>query len=128
MSKFSMIILMLVICSIANSAELTDPTRPFGYQASQLSPVEGQTENYLPLRIGLDPNQFKLHGIIAAKSGNSAMLNGRRVRVGDAVLGSTVTEIKPTHVLLEGNGDSLRLELLSLKVKYAPQRTAGEER
>ncbi len=116
-----------MVCGSAFAAELADPTRPAGYQEFQPSPVVGQ-DDFLPLKVGLDPNQFKLHGIITAKSGNSAMLNGRRVRVGDDIIGVMVTKIEPTYIVLERNGDRLTLELLSLRVKQSADRSAGEDK
>ncbi len=107
----------------------TDPTRPDGYQEFQ--PTMGVTEEnlvdgYLPLKVGFDSNQFKLQGIIVAPSGNSAMLNGQRVRVNDHVFDVTVVEIEPGYIVLEGNGDHLKLELFSLSVKKSAQRKAGD--
>jgi len=118
-----------ILCGGVFAAELTDPTRPAGYQEFQPSPIAGQEAlagDYLPLKEDLDPNQFKLHGIITAKSGNSAMVNGRRMRIGDEIYGVMVTEIEPTYIVLEGAGNRLTLELLSLRVKQSAHRSAGE--
>lgn len=127
MFKYLLFGVLVFSCLNVQGAELNDPTRPFGYQAMIASgPSDGAGEgDYLPLKLGLDPRQFKLQGIFIAKSGNSAMLNGHRVRIGDMAQNATITGINPSHIIVESNGEKLKIELLSLMVKKAV-RAAGE--
>jgi len=120
--------ILFVVCTSVIGTELGDPTRPMGYHEAQLSKSASDSgEEYLPLKVGLDPQKFKLQGIFIAKSGNSAILNGRRVRLGDSLNNTKLIEIEPGHIVLDGYGEHLKIELLPLMVKKPTPPAAGEK-
>jgi len=124
-------ILLCLLCTNVVAGELSDPTRPVGYvdmQPVSTSENSGVDEGYLPLKIGLDPSNYRLQGIIVSRLGNSAMVNGNRVRVGDQADGATVAEIEPGYIILESHGEHLKVKLLSLRVKQLVKRSGGEDK
>jgi len=54
---------------------------------------------------------WKLQGIVVGSEGGFALLNGRRLRVGDTVEGFTVRAIERDHVVLEDEEDTVSVAL-----------------
>jgi len=95
-------ILALVLLA-QNAAALDDPMRPPGGAA-----VTG-TAPAAP--------RFELSSTLIARDRRSAVINGRRVGVGDSVDGARVIEILPAQVRLQHQGRQLTLQLLPVAVK-----------
>jgi MSHA biogenesis protein MshK len=70
---------------------LTDPTRPVDYlpASAQAQPLPDELVNW------------RLTAVRIGKAGNSAVLNGKIVRVGDMVGRARISEIKPGLVVVE---------------------------
>ena len=83
--------LAVVAATTAPSDTLTDPTKPVDYL-----PDSGQTR---PLADELA--DWRLTAVRISKGGNSAVLNGKIVRVGDLVGRARISEIKPGLVVVE---------------------------
>ena len=96
--------LLIVAISGQVQAELRDPTKPYGY-----SPQVVQS-------VGLE-EEIILDGIIKGPQGMSAVINGKRFRVGDKAHGRTVIAVEGDRVVLEVEGKQQTLYLLSGKIK-----------
>ena len=83
--------LAVVAATMAPSDTLTDPTKPVDYL-----PDSGQTR---PLVDELA--DWRLTAVRISKDGNSAVLNGKIVRVGDIVGRARVADIKPGMVIVD---------------------------
>ena len=81
-------------------AALVDPTRPHGWRAPEMA----QDEKGEPAAAVL-----KLQGTFHMAGRRSAVINGRRVGVGDRVSGAEVVEIGKDRVVLEVDGESIEL-------------------
>ncbi|KPK81026.1 MAG: hypothetical protein AMJ81_10985 [Phycisphaerae bacterium SM23_33] len=79
------------------AAPPTNPTPPPTTQEVQAKP--------------LDPNDFKLGGILRSGDEAHAIINDHLVSVSDEVDGARVVEIQKYHVVLERDGQRLRLRL-----------------
>lgn len=77
-------------------ANLPDPTRPGGWQDG----------------IGSTANQgMVLQGTTVSADRRVAVINGRRLAVGDRVQGATVTDIQPFQVTVQRAGRDIALRL-----------------
>ena len=102
-------LLIMLPVSFANAVELVDPTRPsFLVNAIDSSEeLNTQEEASLP----------KLQAIFSSMTGMSALLNGRRLKVGDQVSGYQVHEIERKAVTLMKNQETLTIKLSTASVK-----------
>ena len=96
---------------------LVDPTRPRGWQAPVASP-EGPGES--------SPTTLKLQGTFSTAGRRSAVINGRRVAVGDRVSGAEVVEIGKDRVVVEVDGETVELarEIPAIKSPVDVRKTA----
>lgn len=113
--------LMPIVCLLLSSppaiaAPLPDPTRPADYIPSTKVDVE-EPESV----------EWKLNGITISSRGNSAIINGRVVTVGDQVASATVFEILPTGVVLDVGGNHMTVGLLPQTVKSLSSREAAKD-
>ena len=72
-----------------------DPTRPYTARPTYASV----------------PSRFKVNAIIVSDDRRLAIVNGRRVGVGDSVGGATVTAIKKHELTLDVGGEARTLRL-----------------
>ena len=79
--------------------ELRDPTRPTGERSGGDASLE-TAELETPLR---------LQGLLSRGGKRDALINGRRVSVGDVVGNAQVTEINNKQVILEQDGETIQL-------------------
>lgn len=86
---------------------LDDPMRPPDYGAATTAAAAG-TASAVPL---------VLNGTLIGRERRSAVINGRRVSVGDYIDGARVIEIQPAQVRLQRQGSQLTLSLLPVAVK-----------
>jgi MSHA biogenesis protein MshK len=99
--------LAIMAALAAEPAGLTDPTRPVDYL-----PASARTQ---PLPEELV--DWRLSAVRIAPEGTSAILNGKVVRVGDAVGTARILEIKPGVVVVEYNRKRLEVSLFGTAVK-----------
>lgn len=85
-------------------AELADPMRP-PQGSSTKPPVAKRTPTYW------------LSSTVVANDRRVAVINGRRVGVGDRIGSARVIEILPTEVILQRQGNRIALRLLPVSVK-----------
>ena len=78
--------------------ELADPTRPFGISIE--TPV-----------VRVSANRFKLEFVRAGGDSAIAVINERRLEVGDTIDGALVKNIARDHVTLDLNGQELEIRL-----------------
>ncbi|MDT8439247.1 MAG: hypothetical protein RQ729_09600 [Wenzhouxiangellaceae bacterium] len=92
---------MLMPSALAGTTtdELRDPTRP--------PDVQG------PTRAGEREPRWQIHSVLVAAERRLAIINGRRVRVGDSIDGATVLAIDAVAVELQHAGRTLRLPVPS---------------
>ncbi|MDX1594926.1 MAG: general secretion pathway protein GspB [Gammaproteobacteria bacterium] len=105
MSERACLALLLGLFAVgAAAAPLVDPMRP--PEIVRETP-EASRQSALPV----------LDSTLIAPGRRIATIDGRRYRAGDAVAGGTLVAIEPTGVLIERNGQRLRLDLLPSGVK-----------
>lgn len=104
-----------LILATATQAELRDPTRPPGYRNGAGSQQQAVTGD----------KGLRLSGIISGPGGNSAVINGRRLRPGHSVDGARVLAVTPELVKIERNGNRFTMELLPNPVKTPVARKTG---
>jgi hypothetical protein len=69
-----------------------------------------------------------LSGIISGPAGNSAVINGRRLRSGSIIAGARVLAVTPKSVKIERNGKRITMKLLPTLVKTpVARKTAGKK-
>ncbi|MDJ0738686.1 MAG: hypothetical protein QNJ91_03155 [Gammaproteobacteria bacterium] len=77
---------------------LVDPTRPADWQAAA---ADAAVDTPAPT--------FRLQGVFNVGGRHSAMIGGRRVAVGDRVMGAEVLEIDGHRVLIRVDGETVEL-------------------
>ena len=102
---------LLLGYSNAMAAVLDDPTRPPGYR---LILPHGQQSRA--------PSWYVNAIRISAKQ-RMAIVNGRRVKVGDRVDGAVVIEILPTKVRLRHNKQDVSIKLIAGNIKKQTHKT-----
>ncbi|WP_370981433.1 hypothetical protein [Agaribacterium sp. ZY112] len=94
------LLLMLAVDAFAQAAELRDPTRPLNYRPAKIQSVN-----------------LELQAVFIRTSGNSAIINGRSLELGQRISGWTLTNIKRNSVQLRSQGKvknlTLRKQLLA---------------
>ena len=95
----------------AVASVLDDPTRPPGYRLVLPYGKQSRAPNWYVNAIRISPNQ------------RMAIINGRRVTVGDKVDGAVVVEILPTKVRLRHNKKDVSIKLISGNIKKQTHRT-----
>lgn len=92
-------------------AQLDDPTRPPGYQLVLPGGKKAATQT-----------RYLLSSVQISKMRRSAVINDRRVEIGDSVSGAKVMDIYPASVKLEKQGKVFTVRLLSQVVKKVRTR------
>lgn len=110
------IVCLILPCAPGLAAPLPDPTRPADY-APSTRVDSAETEEM----------EWKVNGITIAPRGNSAIINGQVVTVGDQVASATVFEILPTGVVLDVRGNRMTVGLLPQTVKSLSSREAAKD-
>ena len=90
--------------------ELPDPTRPLSGRTVAPSPKPALAPVQAP---------SVLQSILVSAQRRLAVISGRTVRVGDQVGDAVVTEILPYEVVLQRNGQEVRMRLMSRLNKQA---------
>ena len=85
----------LALGSATTEAELPDPTRPYVYQSP---------------RVAAAP-RLQLNAIIVSDERKLAIIDGKRLRVGDDIGGATLVSISKNEVELERGGQKLVLSM-----------------
>lgn len=88
--------LLLLAADVAAEEHFRDPTRPYSARAV----VYGST-----------PAAFKVNALIVSDERRLAIVNGRRVRIGDAIGGATVVGITKQELTLDIGGERRTLKL-----------------
>ncbi|WP_260291476.1 general secretion pathway protein GspB [Sedimenticola hydrogenitrophicus] len=110
---------LLLALMPAAAGELRDPLEPYGFRP--VSPgVSAETRGAM-----FDANSLRLSGIFVGPDGASAVINGRRLRVGDEVTGAQLVRIESHAVELDLDGDRFKIELLPITVKTPARRLSG---
>lgn len=111
MSKLVSILFALLFASPAGAVNdsLVDPTRPAGF--SIVVPAAGPDQS----RVAAP----KLQAVFSIGSQYSALIDGRRVHVGDQLAGYRVQAIGRGGVRLQGDGEPLVLRLADSGIKKA---------
>jgi hypothetical protein len=115
----SQILLLMLLPLCVNSAELRDPMEPYGYRSAGDIPLESIQNT------PLDGITFRLSGIFVGPKGNSAVINDRRVYVGEQIDGAQLVTIDPHAVELELQGEKIKIELLPISVKTPAKGLSG---
>ena len=107
--------LLLLVASImalghAYAETLPDPTRPANYSTQQASRKE------LPAQL-ID---WDVRAIKSSASGRNAVVNGKLVKVGDAIDKATIVDITPDTVVLTYDRKQLVLRLMPESIKKKP--------
>lgn len=113
------ILLLLLVPLCVDSAELRDPMEPYGYLSAGGAPLES-TQN-----TPLDRNTFRLSGIFVGPAGNSAVINDRRLYVGEQIDGAQLVTVDHHAVELELQGERIKIELLPISVKTPAKGLSG---
>ena len=98
--------LALLACCLAMTVqatphgELRDPTRPSG---RQLSDGDGVAQNETAA------TPLQLQGMLSRGGERTALINGRRVAVGDRVDNAQVVAIEINRVMLDQDGETIEL-------------------
>lgn len=87
---------VFAVTPLLGNETLRDPTRPFSPIVSRRSPVQ----------------KFELQAVFRSSDRRIAVLNGRRVAVGDQVDGATVLAIGSNSLSLEYRGERLTTRLI----------------
>ena len=98
--------------------QLLDPTRPTGWQASEVGVSD---------RPGPNVNALRLQGTFSLAGQRSAMISGRRVTVGDEVGGARVIGIDKNKVTLHIDGELRELAYMVPAVK-SPTTNQGDRK
>jgi hypothetical protein len=115
----SQILLLMLLPLCATSTELRDPMEPYGYRSA------GGTSFESIQNTPLDGITFRLSGIFVGPKGNSAVINDRRVYVGEQIDGAQLVTIDPHAVELELQGEKIKIELLPISVKTPAKGLSG---
>ena len=107
--------ILAVLLTAVCQADLRDPTRPPGYRTGG-DPQQSESSQDTDLR---------LSGIISGPGGNSAVINGRRLRPGNTIAGARVLAVTPKSVKIERSGNSFTMQLLPTLVKTPVAPTTG---
>lgn len=109
--------LMIILAPVW--AELRDPMEPYGFR----QPHTGQSRD---TDSGIfDANSIRLSGIFIGPAGNSAVINGRRLYIGDQIGGAQLVNIEPRQIELDREGDRIKIELLPITVKRPAKGLSG---
>jgi len=103
---FSLIASTMVL-GIAHAEDMPDPTMPANYSSRAVSVQE------LPQQM-ID---WKVHAIRTSPTGRNAVVNGRLVRVGDAIDSATIIDITPDTVVLTYDRKEMVLKLMPADIK-----------
>lgn len=101
---------------IIDGEELRDPTRPFNFTGDEPDIVSGRRDEIEVPRIDFDQN-FSVSFIRASSSSPLAVINNRRVTIGDMVQNAQVIGIDREGVLLSAEGIQARVNLNKRPVK-----------
>lgn len=94
--RIALAALLMCVTTVGLTDELfRDPTRPYTARATYASV----------------PSQFRVNAIIVSDERRLAIVNGRRVGVGDAVGGAKVTAISKHELTLDVGGETRTLRL-----------------
>ena len=113
------LVLLSLLSGSLQAGALRDPMEPYGF----ISGADSQLES--TLNSVLDENTLKLSGIFIGPGGNSAVINNRRVYVGEQIDGAQLVTIEPHAVELEQQGDRIIIELLPISVKAPAKALSG---
>ena len=115
--RVAWVLILMVISAPAVAQPLRDPTRPpnFSLPASAEESVQ---------------SDLILQTVLVSPERRNATVNGRLVRIGDAVSGMRVIEIREGAVVLQGNGEQRTLLLFPAveKRSQVAQRARHRER
>ena len=106
MFKLSRQLLAILICLAGAPAvadridgeELKDPTRPYGISIE------------VPV-VSVNANRFRLQFVRAGDDSAVAVINERRLEIGDTIDGALVKNIERDHVTLDLNGQEIEIRL-----------------
>ncbi len=92
---------------------------PYGFRQTHIG---GSPETMAPM---FDANSLRLSGIFIGPDGNSAVINGRRLRIGDQIAGAQLVAIEPRLIELDLEGERIKIELLPIIVKTPAKELSG---
>ncbi|MCW8890101.1 MAG: hypothetical protein OQL20_05515 [Sedimenticola sp.] len=118
-SAFKQALLFSLLSGSLMAGELRDPMEPYGYLSA------GSDARDPAMNSVLDENTLRLSGIFIGPGGNSAVINNRRVYVGEQIDGAQLVTIEPHAVELEQQGDRIKIELLPISVKAPAKALSG---
>lgn len=100
---------------VIDGEDLTDPTRPL---VRPLADIE-DGDDFLEQFSSVLPSSFELSFVRASSSSPMAVINDRRVTIGDVIGGAEVIAIDRSGVTLLLNGEENRINLYGSSVKAA---------
>ncbi len=110
------LVLNLVAQSQADTATIKDPTKPPNHLFA-LTPKAAKTKR--------KDHKLNLTSIYLSSLGNSAVINGRRVKAGDMVANARVISVELNGVRMYRNGSNFKVMLVPLVVKRKTESTGG---
>lgn len=110
------LLLNLVAQSQVDAAAIKDPTKPPSHLFA-LTPKTAKAKH--------KDQTLNLTSIYLSSLGNSAIINGRRVKTGDTVADARVIRIELNGVRMYRNGSKFKVSLVPLAVKIKTESTAG---
>ena len=107
------LLLLFAACTVSGAGvvDLPDPTRPGGGRTVAPSPT--------PTPIPVQAPASVLQSILISPQRRLAIINGRTVSIGDSVGDAVVVEILPYEVVLQRNGQEVRMRLMMRLNKQA---------
>lgn len=110
--KIHLISLALLPVFVSANAELPDPTRPATYKTKADEPI--YVEDF---ESGIkEKTNWILSAIRISEKDKTAIVNGKLVRVGDAIEQGKVLEIKPQSVVIDHEDKKLIVRLFNNQV------------
>lgn len=107
-----------LVFSVPVWGELRDPTEPYGFRSQTVDPTTLLAPTF-------DANSLQLSGIFIGPDGNSAVVNGRRLRIGEQIAGARLVTIEPQAIELDLEGKIIKVELLPISVKTPAMGLSG---
>lgn len=96
----TLVCIFCITMPILAANESHDPTKPFGYIAQETT-----------------ESNIKIDAILGDKNNRVVIIGGQRFKVGDVVMGATITAIDAQAIKLKDNSGEYAVGLSNVKVK-----------
>jgi hypothetical protein len=107
------VLLLLILPLTAGAEQLTDPTMPPDFLQLQVA-ADGDVDTAV--------EKFRLSGILLSPEGSSAIVNGKRVKVGEEINGGQIVAIEAGMVSIQTAVELVELRLIPMQIKTTAGR------